>query len=221
MDLKYIPYLLTLSVASLWFFLRISKKIVNSESITRWDIWVQWHIIVFWNPLLNKIAIFITHAWGPFVLSILSIFLFGFLAYKKRWNQSLIVLFSISGWWILQYFIKLLIQRPRPENALIVIPNNYSFPSGHAIMAVIFFLLLIYIFKDEMKTSKIRIFFIILNIFAFLFIGLSRIYLNVHWMSDVLAGFVLGIIWVTFVILVLRIIKAFVWKNQSYKLQNK
>src|SRR3989344_385768 len=97
-------------------------------------------------------------------------------------------------------FIKALAQRARPENALIE-TSTYSFPSGHATLAIVFFSLLIYLFGKNIKNTFIRWSFIAGNIFLILLIGYTRIYLNAHWFTDVIAGFALGLLWFSFVII--------------------
>lgn len=113
----------------------------------------------------------------------------------------------MSGGLLFEFLTKLIIQRPRPMNALISAPG-YSFPSGHATMAMIFFALIIYAYKDDLEKGWRRNSFIVANIMLFLLVGLSRIYLNVHWTSDVIAGWSLGLFWLTLMILLLQIIMA-------------
>ena len=183
------------------------EDIINGELVTKLDIWLNAKIILLWGPLLNKIIIFITNIVNPTNLFILSIILFGILIYKKKWYYSLLLLFSMTGGLLFEVLTKVIIHRARPENALIEV-SGYSFPSGHATMAIIFFSLLLYSFKDDIKNKALKYIFITSNIVLFLLIGLSRIYLNVHWFSDVLAGFALGLFWLTLLILIFKIIIA-------------
>ncbi len=77
---------------------------------------------------------------------------------------------------------------------MLIEKTTYSFPSGHATLAVAFFGMLIYLFKDKIKNKTLRYTFITANIFLMILIGITRIYLNVHWLTDVLAGYALGLI---------------------------
>jgi len=171
--------------------------------VTKMDSWISSKIVLIWNPLLNKIMIFITNIANPTNLFVLSIILFGFLIYKKKWYCSLLLFFSMMGGLLFELLIKIIVHRARPENALIG-ASGYSFPSGHAIRAIIFFSLLIYSFKDDIKNISLRYIFIISNIILFLLIGFSRVYLNVHWFSDVIAGFALGLFWLIILILIFK-----------------
>ncbi|MCA9460267.1 MAG: bifunctional DedA family/phosphatase PAP2 family protein, partial [Nanoarchaeota archaeon] len=194
---KYHLYTLIINIFSLYLFSKMIEDVIDGELITRIDVWLNAKMILLWNPLLNKIMIFITNIASLTNLFILSIILFGILIYKKKWHCSLLLFFSIVGGLLFEVLIKLIIHRPRPENALIEV-SGYSFPSGHATMAIIFFSLLLYSFKDDIKKKSLKYIFIISNIVIFLLIGTSRIYLNVHWLSDILAGFSLGLFWLTF-----------------------
>ncbi len=202
---KYHLCILALNIFSLYLFSKMIEDVVDGELITRLDIWLNLKMTLLWNPLLNEIMTFITNIASPTNLTILSIILFGTLIYKKKWYYSLLLLFSMAGGLLFEVLTKLIIHRPRPENALLEV-SGYSFPSGHATMAIIFFSVLLYAFKDEIKNRASKNIFITSNVIIFLIIGLSRIYLNVHWLSDVLAGFGLGLFWLTLLILIFKII---------------
>ena len=202
---RYHLYALIINIFSLYLFSKMIEDIIDGELITKLDIWLNLKIVLLWNPLLNKIMIFITNIVSPSNLIIFSLVLFGYLIYKKKWYNSLLLLFSMIGGLLFEVLTKLIIHRTRPENALIEV-SGYSFPSGHATMAIIFFSLLLYSFKDDIKDIFLKNLFISSNIILFLIIGFSRVYLNVHWLSDVLAGFALGMFWLTLLILIFKLI---------------
>jgi undecaprenyl-diphosphatase len=91
---------------------------------------------------------------------------------------------------IITYFLKIFFDVSRPSMAVISVLGQ-SFPSYHAVAATIFFLMLIYIFDDYLK-SAIRFVFNFACIFMIFAVSFSRIYLGVHWFSDVFAGVILG-----------------------------
>jgi len=162
--LKYRPYLLILNISSLYLFSKMLEDVLDSELVTKWDIWIYLHIVSFWNPLLNKFMIAVSDIGSPLILGICSILLVIFLAHRKQWYNSMIVFLSMTGGWIFTSLVKIYVERPRPDTVLIAVPDSYSFPSAHATMAIIFFSLLIYIFKDVIKDRLMRIIFVILNI---------------------------------------------------------
>jgi membrane protein DedA with SNARE-associated domain/membrane-associated phospholipid phosphatase len=200
---RYHLHILILNVASLITFSRMLDNVVDSDLITRWDIWLNGKMVALWKPLLNKTMIFISY-WGsaPFLIA-LSAILFAVLLYKGKRYHSLLLVSALAAGLVSELIIKSVIFRARPFNSLVHI-SGYSFPSAHTVMATIFFSLLLYSFKDDIKNKLWKGFFICGNIGLFIIIGFSRIYLNVHWLSDVIAGFALGLFWLTFLILLFK-----------------
>lgn len=145
------------------------------------------------SPSLTELMIFITNIGDKYTIAFFSILLLSFLLYKKEYLKMKIFTIAITLGVILSQGLKYLILRPRPISQLIT-ETGYSFPSGHATIAMVFFGMLIYLFKDEIKNESKRYLFIVVNILLILDISFSRIYLNVHYFSDVLAGLVLGLI---------------------------
>ena len=96
---------------------------------------------------------------------------------------------------IINNLIKVIIARPRPEINKLVTETGYSFPSGHSITSMVFYGYLVYLTYKYINNKKIKIPLIIFLILLIPTIGLSRIYLGVHYASDVLCGFLLGTIY--------------------------
>jgi undecaprenyl-diphosphatase len=125
-------------------------------------------------------------------IGIFSIILVLFLWFGKRnYYGMVLVLVAVGGGYGLNTFIKDLVGRPRPPLAQGV--HGFSFPSGHAMVGSIYLLLIAYFLSKEVKkASQRRVIFFIFGLLALL-TGLSRLSLQVHYPSDVLAGFSLGI----------------------------
>lgn len=164
---------------------------LDSGSLGEIDIRINKAVQSLWSPSLNNIMIAITSIVNFTTMICLSAALFVFLVYKKRNRDAVITALVLGSGAILTEILKLVFQRTRPETALISV-SRYSFPSSHAMSSITFFCLLIYFFKDSIKSKIGKIVFIAASIILFLAIGFSRIYLNVHWFSDVIAGFSLG-----------------------------
>lgn len=201
---KYHLYSLSLCIVSTWIFFEMLDGISAGNSIAKFDIWVNSQTTAFWNPALNKIVIFVTNLGGSINIAILSAALLIALIAAKKWYYSILLLFSMGGGVMVEKILKMIIERPRPHNSLIA-ADDFSFPSGHATMSTIFFSLLLYSFKNDIKNPILKKLFIAGNILIFFLIGLSRIYLNVHWVSDVIAGFSLGVFWLTLLIIAFKI----------------
>ncbi len=144
-----------------------------------------------------NIWIIVSKIINPLTLILLSIILGVYLFYRKKYKNLFILILSLSLGYLLKSLIKILIARPRPENPLIQ-TAGFSFPSGHVTIAAIFFLLMIYFFKDNFKSKLSKNIFIISNISLILLVSISRIYLRVHWFSDIIGGILLGSICIIF-----------------------
>lgn len=128
------------------------EDVVDGELITKWDAWIHAHIVSLWNPALNRAMEILTNIGSPAPLTVLATILFIFLFRRNRYDDSLLVFLGMTGGWILELATKVLMARPRPEGlALIPIPTDYSFPSAHAMMAVIFFSLVIALFREYIQ----------------------------------------------------------------------
>ena len=96
--------------------------------------------------------------------------------------------YALAG--IITYIAKLLTARPRPELAMIKIPSSFSFPSGHTLTSLVFYTLLLYLLLYK---SKYRNLFMIIGFAFSLLIAITRVYLGVHYFSDVVGGILIGI----------------------------
>ena len=163
--------------------------------LTDLDFFLNTKITFVQTPQLTTIMTFITNLFSPTKVALFSILIIGFLIYHKKKKKAILFFGAMTGGLIVELSLKEIIQRTRPENALVEASSTYSFPSGHATIAIIFFLLLIYLFKDQIKNKITQYIFIGGNILLILLIGISRIYLNVHWFTDVITGYILGILW--------------------------
>ena len=126
--------------------------------------------------------------------NLLVIFYFLFIR-KHKWYSIKIPAVALGSVSIM-FLLKLWFSRPRPLTPLLGPALGYSFPSGHAMSSVTFFGLLIYfIWKKTALNPGLRYLIISLLVLLICIIGISRIYLRVHYASDVIAGFCVGLIW--------------------------
>ena len=109
---------------------------------------------------------------------------------------------------VLNYIIKHIIRRSRPVGFRLVKQGGYSFPSGHTMVSVAFYGFLIYLIYKRVKNKYLKITLITLLSILIFMIGCSRIYLGVHYTSDVLAGFSLSIAYLIIYISIVNRIKS-------------
>jgi undecaprenyl-diphosphatase len=163
------------------------------------------------SPTTTKIMQIITFLGDKYFIATISLILLVFLIYKRQYIKTKIFVIAIGLGIIISQTLKYITHRPRPENMLII-KDGFSFPSGHATLSIIFFGILIFIFQDKIKNNIIKYTFITLNIILISLISFSRIYLNVHWLTDVLAGLLLGLICIISSIIIVK--KYFPKKNK-------
>ena len=184
--------LLISNIFGLYLFIKMLEDVVNLELITKLDFWISTNIHKIYTPILNKIMIFITSIDNPLEFSIISIVILAILIFEKSYHQAIFFASTILGASLLVTIIKNIVQRARPPHYLIEV-SNYSFPSGHATMSTVLAFSLYLILKDKLNTNILLILCIIYPIV----ISFSRVYLNVHYFNDIIAGIGLGLFWVS------------------------
>jgi undecaprenyl-diphosphatase len=135
----------------------------------------------------TSVAKIIAHSFDIYILLAVSLLISGVLIYNKSKQQALLLMGTMGLNALLLTLLKTVIYSPRPSNGL-MIENGNSFPSGHLTSTLVFLGVLSYLFWQYRNTIYLKIFSIIpLSVVSFI-VGLSRIYLNVHWLSDIIAA---------------------------------
>ena len=148
------------------------------------------------SHLLTLIFFFVTDVGSVISVILLSLALVLFLTIKGRYKEFIYVVFSLLGGLLAQTFLKNIFAVERPAQSLVG-TVGYSFPSGHAnMMTILCMSAYAYVFSKTESLCKRRV-MLSLMILIPLMVGVSRIYLNAHWVSDVLAGWLFGIFWAT------------------------
>ncbi len=202
---KQVIYLI--SFVSLISFILILQSLSNSW-LSNFDTKINLSIPEIRNNFFIEISKIIHYSFEPSIFIILFLVVICFLFYKKRKLEaiSLTILTIITS--IISQGIKILVHRPRPLNSLIT-ETDFSFPSGHALMALVFFGTLVYLFEHHIKSRSAKRILIVLAALLVLLIGVSRLILNVHWFSDVLGSFALGIFLLCIYVLITNKISLF------------
>lgn len=135
---------------------------------------------------ITPVTIIITQFGSALLLIILTVVL-AIIIKDKKISFSIFLNLILVG--LINQILKHIVQRPRPTEYRIIDEKGYSFPSGHSMASVAFYGFLIYLIYKKVKNPKLKWIFILLLSILIILIGSSRIYLGVHYTSDVLAGF--------------------------------
>lgn len=181
---KYIKYIILIGCLFIFGFIAIKVYADNDMIIDNvFYNFIDKHLIGDNMTKVVKIITWFGSTVGIILLCIFSLFIFK----DKKINISIVVNLIIIT--ILNNLIKIIFMRVRPDINPLVIETSYSFPSGHSMISMAFYGYLIYIIYTHKNNIKFKwILVTILSILIFL-IGISRIYLGVHYTSDVIGGF--------------------------------
>lgn len=133
---------------------------------------------------------------GVGVLLLITLAAVGYLLLNRRFRAALFTIVAVSGGQLLSTLMKIGYARPRPD----LVPHGSivytaSFPSGHAMMSAITYLTLAALLSRVQPKRRLKAYFLFVAVVLTLLVGVSRVYLGVHWPTDVLAGWAAGAAW--------------------------
>ncbi len=178
----------------LLLFLGVVEDFVASDIIVNVDIRTSTLLYAFRNPLVVKVFLWITLLGQSPTIIVFVLLTCLFLLLRRKLWQIIALLFTISGSNAFTFISKIIFHRPRPSNPVFLESSN-SFPSGHATSAIAFYGFLTYLLVRKVKKKRYRILITLFGILVMLAIGFSRLYLGVHYVSDVWAGYLVGFLW--------------------------
>ena len=210
-----LPYLITalialiVVVAGINLFIELTDTL-QSDVLSMWDTRITDYVISFRNPALTRYFIIVTDIgdlYGYLVVLIICTALSYFVF--KRWKYVLQIVLVLALASISNVVLKRFIDRARPSIEHMVTVETLSYPSGHSMSAMAFYGFLIYLLTQFKMNKLLRAGSIMVLVILILSIGISRIYLGVHFPSDVAGGFIAGFIWVIFCALLFNVIELF------------
>ncbi len=189
-------------------FLALAEDVFNKE-IMNGDILGYKFVSTFLiSDFATPIAKFITNFGGAIFIIIMAIFIAIIIKNKKIAISILANLVIITG---LNQLLKRILQRARPTEYRIIQETGYSFPSGHSMISMAFYGYLIYLIYKHVKNKCIKWISISLLSILICLIGISRIYLGVHYTSDVLGGFLISI---SYLVIYISVVNKFLVENK-------
>lgn len=184
-------------------FLFILGNVLNNK-ITAFDTNIYNAINIVKNDIATNMFKVITEFGSAKILIIIAL---ASLFIVKNKKIGIAICANLASIGVLNQILKNIIQRPRPIEFRLVEESGYSFPSGHSMASMAFYGLIIYFIYKNIKNKTVRnSICIVLSALIFL-IGISRIYLGVHYASDVIAGFLVSIAYlIVYVTYILKLI---------------
>ena len=174
---------------SFCIFLILSYLVLTKNDIYI-DTYIYNYVSKFINPNMTYFVKILTNIGGAFVVIFISILS---LIVLKRKIYSFLISINLILITVFQVMLKHIFLRSRPLDINLIDETGYSFPSGHSITAFVFYGFIIYlIYKSNINNKLKSIYIVILSLFIFI-VGFSRIYLGVHFFTDVLGAFSFGI----------------------------
>ena len=172
--------------------LMMLEDIFENEQLTLDMVVYRLVILNLRSEPLTVIMKVITNLSSAYVLIAIAI---GTLLFIKNKKVGVCVTSNLVIATLLNQLLKYIIQRPRPEGYRLIVESGYSFPSGHSMVSMAFYGLIIYLIWKMVKNKRIK--YVACGILGFLIpmIGFSRIYLGVHYASDVIGGFAISIVY--------------------------
>lgn len=148
------------------------------------------------GPQVQETARDVTSLGSTTILGLVTAITVVFLALDGKRHMAYFALASVVGGTLLSTLLKDVFQRPRPD----IVPHlayasNSSFPSGHSMMSAVTYLTLGALLARSHERRAVKIFFLTLAAVLGFIVGVSRVYLGVHWPTDVLAGWTAGAVW--------------------------
>lgn len=156
------------------------------------------------NPIITEIMKTITFFGNELLVTTAFIFVFLLAARNKVKDAVIFMIILFSGFYF-NLVLKEIYMRPRPEITPLVNELTYSFPSGHSMNSFIFYSMLSYYVIRHTRNRKVETITAAISLLLILAVGYSRIYLGVHYPSDVLAGFLAGLFYFSVVVLIEKI----------------
>lgn len=210
---KYELFTLTFNVLSLWGLGSMIDALTDQTFRLSFDVWsngLMTSLDQAW-PLAVTVALWISYATNVWVTAGIGVAIGAYFLYRKKWRSAVISFASVGVTALAIGIMKTLFMSARPANALMqVFSGGPSFPSGHSAMAAALFIVVAYLFMSGVRSLAKRESLLVLGVLTVMLVGVSRLILHVHWATDVIGGWSLGVFVSTGMILLVRYVGAII-----------
>lgn len=188
-----------LSLVALWIFAGITEDVIQHDPLTRFDLTVTTWIRSHATPLGDRIFVVVSALGSPGAMAIIGGVGALLLLLRRQWLVLTAWVGAYAGAGLLTLILKNLIQRPRPVgSSTFLYGMSFSFPSGHALGSLVGYGMLAYVVGSTwVQGIRGRQLLGMATAVLVIAIGISRLYLGVHYFSDVVAGYAAGILWLS------------------------
>lgn len=204
---------------STWIFAYIAEDVAHGEPLTlvdtRFSNWLHAHA----NPAVTSFMLLITNLHSTLGISIMALIVCVYLWRRRSRRRIAAFVLTVYGGMLLNLWLKHVFQRARPhfDDAILTI-NTFSFPSGHTMAATVFYGALSTLVCLEVGRFSLRALAVFGSILLILLVGFSRIYLGVHYLTDVLGAMIEGAGWLILCFTAFELLRqrtALDWKGEK------
>lgn len=182
---------------------KISDEVLDQEAFT-FDKTILLWIHSFANPTLDGIMHFITRLNDPSTVIVIASVTLGILLWRRYYSEAQIFIIDCLGGVVLSYGLKSVFGKVRPDLWQSAIEDlSYSYPSGHALGSTVLYGFIAYLIATRYPQFSLLIYGVVICLIGA--IGFSRLYLGVHWPTDIIGGYGIGFLWLTFCITMLKL----------------
>jgi membrane-associated phospholipid phosphatase len=187
----------------IWILAKLSREIWERESFSFDTSFLLW-LHQFANPILDKAMVTITQLGNPSVVIPVAIITLGVLVGSRQRSAALLFAIACLGSAILNTGLKLVFIKPRPELwHRLIVETSYSYPSGHALGSMVLYGMIAYLLSQRYPKFSNMIYVAAAGLIST--ICFSRLYLGVHWLTDIIAGLGIGFLWLVICITMLKL----------------
>jgi len=185
-----------------WTFIELADDVMEQETVTV----DEWLLLSLRDPAdptdplgpgwVEEMGRDFTALGGVAVLTLITLVAFVYLLLRRKFRAAVFTLAAVAGGMLLSTVLKIGFARPRPD----IVPHESivytaSFPSGHAMLSAVTYLTLAALLSRVHANNMMKAYLMMVAVFVTLLVGISRVYLGVHWPTDVLAGWTAGAAW--------------------------
>jgi undecaprenyl-diphosphatase len=192
---------LLLVVTGTWAFIELAEEVLEGETQPL-DVWVvqglrnpQDLALPLGPQWLAEVGRDVTALGSNTVLILIVAAVAGFLHLQGQQKTMWLVLLAVCSGAMLSHFLKLGFARPRPDFVPHAATMTQSFPSGHSMLSAVVYLSLGALLAQREHIRRIKVYFLGVALCLTFLVGMSRVYLGVHYPTDVLAGWTVGLVW--------------------------